>query len=106
MKALKDIKVALVCIGKFHLFALAREFLKKGMLERIFSGYPSWKLCDEDIPAECISTFPWLQTPYIAIGKWALLGKTSVGNGMGALCRLCRKLSWSDSNSQCLVVND
>lgn len=73
-KLMKNIKVTLVCIGKFHLFALARELLKKGMLERIFSGYPSWKLKDEDIPAERLETFPWLQTPYMALGKWGLLG--------------------------------
>jgi starch synthase len=71
---MKNIKATLVCIGKFHLFALARELLKKGMLERIFSGYPSWKLRDEDIPPERLETFPWLQTPYMALGKWGLLG--------------------------------
>lgn len=71
---MKNITATLVCIGKFHLFALARELLKMGMLERIFSGYPSWKLRDEDIPAERLETFPWLQTPYMALGRWGLLG--------------------------------
>ena len=68
------ISATLVCIGKFHLFALARELLKKGMLERIVTGYPRWKLRDEDIPAERLETLPWLQTPYMALGKWGLLG--------------------------------
>lgn len=71
---MRHITATLVCIGKFHLFALARELLKMGMLERIFSGYPSWKLQDEDIPAERLETFPWLQTPYMALSKWGLLG--------------------------------
>ena len=71
---MRQITATLVCIGKFHLFALARELLKMGMLERIFSGYPSWKLQDEDIPAERLETFPWLQTPYMALSKWGLLG--------------------------------
>lgn len=71
---MKNITATLVCIGKFHHFALARELLKKGMLERIFSGYPSWKLQDEDISAERLETFPWLQTPYMALGQWGLLG--------------------------------
>jgi len=71
---MKHISATLVCIGKFHLFALARELLKKGMLERIFSGYPSWKLRDEDIPAERLETFPWLHTPYMALGKLGFLG--------------------------------
>ena len=73
-----NITATLVCIGKFHLFALARELLKKGMLERIFSGYPSWKLKSEDIPADRLETFPWLQTPYMALGKWGLLGEGRV----------------------------
>ena len=72
---METISATLVCIGKFHLFALARELLKKGMLERIFSGYPSWKLKSEDIPADRLETFPWLQTPYMALGKWGLLGE-------------------------------
>jgi hypothetical protein len=55
---MKNITDTLFCIGKFHLFAFARELLKKGMLERIFSGYPSWKLKNEDIPAERLKTFP------------------------------------------------
>lgn len=70
-----NVTSTLVCIGKFHLFALARELLKRGMLGRIFSGYPSWKLRDEDIPKERLETFPWLQTPYMALGKWGLLGE-------------------------------
>ena len=74
VKFVERVKAALVCIGRFHLFALARELLKKGMLERIISGYPSWKLRDEDIPADRLETFPWLQTTYMALGKWGLLG--------------------------------
>ena len=81
---MKHVTATLVCIGKFHLFALARELLKKGMLERIFSGYPSWKLQDEDIPAERLETFPWLQTQYMALSKWGLLGDG----------RLQRELAW------------
>ena len=74
IKVMKNITATLVCIGKFTLFALARELLKEEMLEHIFSGYPSWKLRDEDIPAERLKTFPWLQTPYMAFSKWGLLG--------------------------------
>ena len=81
---MKSITATLVCIGKFHLFALARELLKKGMLKRVFSGYPSWKVRDEDVPSEQVETFPWLQTPYLALGKWGLLG-----NG-----RFQRELAW------------
>lgn len=66
---MKNIKATLVCIGKFHLFALARELLKKGMLGRIFSGYSFWKLRDENIHQQRLETFPWLQTPYMVFGR-------------------------------------
>ena len=68
-------KATLVCIGRFHLFDLARELQKRNMLETIFTGYPRWKLKDEDLPPGFIQTFPWLQTPYMALLKWKLLGE-------------------------------
>lgn len=71
---MKATKVTLVCIGRFNFFNIARELLKKGMLKRIFTGYPNWKVQDESIPQGKISTFPWLQTPYMVLGKWGLLG--------------------------------
>lgn len=81
---MSHIRVTLVCIGRFHHFDLARELLKRGMLKRIFTGYPLWKLDDEDIPSELVSTFPWLQTPYMALDKWGLL----------ANYRFQKELSW------------
>lgn len=68
-----NLTATLVCIGKFHLFALARELIKHRMLKCIFSGYPSWKLRDEDIPADRLKTYPWLQTPYMALNKCRFL---------------------------------
>jgi hypothetical protein len=34
---MKNITATLVCIGRFHLFDLAREFLKRDMLENKFT---------------------------------------------------------------------
>ena len=82
---MKNITATLICIGKFYLFALARELLEKGMLDCIFSGYPFWKLRDEAIPAERLKTFPWLQTPYMALGRWGFLGDG----------RFQRELAWN-----------
>ncbi len=78
-------KVTLVCIGRFHLFDLAREMLKRGMLKRIFTGYPRWKLRDEGIPSENLCTYPWVQTPYMAFAKWNLMGDTRTGQGLAWL---------------------
>jgi alpha-maltose-1-phosphate synthase len=67
-------KAILVCIGKFHHFDLAWELFKRNMLERIFTGYPRWKIRDEGLPVEKVVTFPWLQTPYMALIKLRMLG--------------------------------
>jgi glycosyltransferase involved in cell wall biosynthesis len=38
------------------------------MLQAIFTGYPRWKLRDENLPPEKVKTFPWLRTFLMA--KW------------------------------------
>ena len=70
-----NIKTTIICVGRFHLFDLARELLRRRMLVRIFTGYPRWKLDGESIPADLIETFPWLQTIYMALNTWNLLGQ-------------------------------
>lgn len=69
------VKATVVCIGRFHHFDLARQLAMRGMLKRLFTGYPSWKIRGEAIPEDRVTTFPWLQTTYMAMGKWRLLGE-------------------------------
>jgi len=46
------------------------------MLHSIFTGYPRFKLGDEQgIPREKIRSFPWLQMPYMARMKFGLRGE-------------------------------
>ena len=40
----------LVTIGRFWHFHLARQLLKFNLLDEIYSGYPKFKLSDENIP--------------------------------------------------------
>jgi len=61
-------KVVQTVHGKFHHFDLARQLYRHGMLEAIFTGYPRWKLKDENLPADKIKTFPWIRTFLMA--KW------------------------------------
>ena len=62
-----------VSIGRFHHFHLARQLEKHGLLEAIYSGYPRFKLKDEEgIPPRKIHTFPWLQAPFMARGRLGL----------------------------------
>lgn len=59
--------------GKFHHHDLARQLNARGMLERFFTGYPHWKLRHEDLPHKRISTFPWVEVPYMALLKTPLM---------------------------------
>ncbi|MDO6519612.1 glycosyltransferase family 4 protein [Zobellia uliginosa] len=62
-------KVTQITPGRFHHFHLARQMEKHGLLDRIYTGYPRFKLKDElGIPADKIKTFPWVQTPYMKRG--------------------------------------
>jgi glycosyltransferase involved in cell wall biosynthesis len=60
-------KVVLSTPGRFHTFDLARQLHRRGVLKAVFSGYPRFKLRAEGLPADRIRTWPWLQTPYMAV---------------------------------------
>ena len=79
-------KVTQVSIGRFHHFHLARQLETLGLLERLWTGYPRWKLRDElGIPPEKISCFPWLQTFYMGWGRLPVLRRSRA---------LHRELAW------------
>jgi starch synthase len=60
-------RVVLSTIGKFHTFDLARELQARGVLEAIFSGYPEFKLRNEQLPRASIHAFSWVHAPYMAL---------------------------------------
>jgi glycosyltransferase involved in cell wall biosynthesis len=62
-----------ISIGRFHHFHLARQLERAGLLREIWTGYPRFKLKSEQgIPAGRIRTFPWLQGPYMARGRFGM----------------------------------
>ena len=61
-------KVVQTVHAKFHHFDLARQLHRHGLLEAIFTGYPLWKLKNENLPADKIRTFPWLRA--LLMAKW------------------------------------
>lgn len=64
-------KVTQITIGRFHHFHLARQMERFNLLDKIFTGYPKFKLKDErGIVQSKIKTFPWIHAPYM---KRALL---------------------------------
>ncbi len=66
-------QVSQVSIGRFHHFHLARQLEKYQILSKIYTGYPKFKLKDEDgIDPDKIISFPWLHTPYMLALKMGL----------------------------------
>ena len=70
-------KVTQISIGRFHHFHLARQLESFGLLDRLWTGYPRWKLKDEPgIPPERIKCFPWLHLVNLGRGKVPVLGRS------------------------------
>jgi glycosyltransferase involved in cell wall biosynthesis len=68
-------KVVQITPGRFHHFDLARQMESHGVLHRVFTGYPSWKLREHNeyagIARSKVETFPWVTVPYFALGALA-----------------------------------
>ncbi|GAB3264672.1 hypothetical protein GCM10027347_31880 [Larkinella harenae] len=65
-------KVTQLSIGRFHHFHLARQLERFKLLDNIYTGYPKFKLKDEQgIPKDKVKTFPWIHTLFM---KRGLLG--------------------------------
>lgn len=54
-------RIILSTWARFHLFHLARELARRGMLERVFSTYPRFKLRDEGIAPDRLFTDPAIE---------------------------------------------
>jgi alpha-maltose-1-phosphate synthase len=60
-------RVVISTISKFHSLDLARQMLRLGVLARVFTARPRWKLRGERLPAELLDTFPYLQVTFEAM---------------------------------------
>lgn len=59
--------MVLSTISRFHTFHLARQLQRRDVLAHLYTGLPRWKVRTEGIPANKITTFPYLQTVYEAL---------------------------------------
>lgn len=66
------LRVVVSTIGRFHSFDLARQLQRFDSLACIFSGYPRFKLRTTGVDPARIRTFPWIQTPYMALLRFRL----------------------------------
>lgn len=65
-------KVVLSTWGKFHFFHLARQMEKRGVLEKIFSTYPSFKLKNEGLPKGKVQSDAMIETFLLGKGRYGL----------------------------------
>ncbi|WPZ37240.1 glycosyltransferase family 4 protein (plasmid) [Thalassobaculum sp. OXR-137] len=63
-------RIAVSTIGRFHSFDLACQLAARNMLAVVYTGYPRFKLANTGVAAEAVRTFPWVQTPYMALMRY------------------------------------
>lgn len=84
-------KVTQISVGRFHHFHLARQLERLGLLDKIYTGYPKFKLKDEPgVPQDKIITYPWVHTPYmkrywLGLDKFPWLTREWMWAGMDTL---------------------
>lgn len=62
-------KIALITPGRFHTFDLAEQLQSVNRLAGIYTGYPRFKLQNTRVDPDLIRSFPWLQTPFMALSR-------------------------------------
>ena len=67
-------KIVLSSIGKFHTFDLARELFRHKVLDGIYTGYPGFKLRNENITSSLIHPYPYFHAPYMKFPFWDIAG--------------------------------
>ena len=67
------LRVAVATIGRHHSFDLARELQDAGCLAAIYTGFPRWSVRDAGVAPARIRSFPWIQTPKVALQRWRMM---------------------------------
>lgn len=62
--------IVLVTPARFASVNLAEYLDAAGRLAVLYTGYPRFKLRDLRIDPARVRSFPWLQTPHMALGRW------------------------------------
>lgn len=62
-------KIALITPGRFHTFDLAEQLQSAGRLAAIYTGYPRFKLRNTRVDPSRVRSFPWFQTPFMALSR-------------------------------------
>jgi glycosyltransferase involved in cell wall biosynthesis len=60
-------KVCIGSLGRFHTFDLACQIERLGHLQRLYTGYPKWKI--NNLGDEKVRSFPWIVGPMVLAGR-------------------------------------
>ncbi|MBA3466574.1 MAG: glycosyltransferase [Gemmatimonadaceae bacterium] len=60
-------KVVLSTTGRFHSFELGYQLARTGDLHTLFTGRPRFKTAKEKLDARFVKSFPWIETPRLAL---------------------------------------
>jgi len=61
-------KVVVSSLNRYHSIELALQLLQRGLLKRLYTGYPSWKI-EADLGSYTTS-FPWLLIPLMMLYRY------------------------------------
>lgn len=65
-------RVVLSTISEFHFYHAAQQLERLGVLARLFTGQPRWRLRGKQLPLEKVQTYPYLQTAFEALSRVGL----------------------------------
>lgn len=66
----RGLSVTIAGAGRFHIFDLAREMQANGVLHRLYTSYPKWKV--KEVDPGYLKTAPWLSVPLAVLGRAGL----------------------------------
>ncbi len=91
-------KVIQVCINRSHHFNLARQLNKHNNLDLFYTGYPKFKLKDEEyIPPYKVKSIPYFQTPFMFFDRYQLWPYEELRNQISFLAH--QNLDWVVKNN-------
>jgi glycosyltransferase involved in cell wall biosynthesis len=65
-----DLSITIASGGRFWAFDLAFEMQKRGVLKRLYTAYPKWKV--DQIHPKLVRSAPWLSLPLMGMGRIGL----------------------------------
>ena len=101
-------KIKLISVAKFHHFHLATQLHKFKILDKIYSGYPRYKLLNaQNIPKSKIKTYPYYLLVYLFLIKFFLKPSNQIASYFQYLShkKLSKKVAGNLTNVNVLIAS-